>query len=161
LYELITGHRPFVGQTLHHTIVAITDAEPPPIARDVQGAPAALQEIINRALSKDRERRYQTARALLADIQTLKGELAADTRIQRIGTEPAQNVTTTDDQTTLAGTQSAVINNEGARDKVTGAVLSLARLKRRQLIAAVGIIILAAAAAYFYFGRGFTSLRPA
>src|SRR6266540_1323349 len=46
LYELITGRRPFGGETWHHTIVAITDAEPAPIARDAQGAPAALQEII-------------------------------------------------------------------------------------------------------------------
>src|SRR5215475_2076738 len=97
-YELITGHRPFGGKTWHHTIVAITDAEPPPIASDTQGAPAALQEIINRALSKNREQRYQTARALLADLETLKGGLAADTRIQRAGTESSQEVTTTDEQ---------------------------------------------------------------
>src|SRR5262245_11495322 len=161
LYELITGHRPFGGKTWHHTIVAITDAEPPPITSDMQGAPAALQEIIYRVLSKDREQRYQTARALLADIRTLQGELAADTRIQRIGTEHAQNVTTTDEQITRSGTQSAVINDEGARDKVTGAVWSFAGAKRRQLIAAVGIIILAAVAAYFYFGRGFSAARPA
>src|SRR5215813_6705446 len=161
LYELVTGHRPFGGKTWHHTIVAITDAEPPPITSDMQGAPAALQEIIYRVLSKDREQRYQTARALLADIQTLQGELAADTRIQRIGIEHAQNVTTTDEQITRSGTQSAVINDEGARDKVTGAVLSLAGLTRRPLIAAVGIIILAAVAAYFYFGRGFSAARPA
>src|SRR5215510_10604209 len=126
LYELITGHRPFDGTTWYHTIVAITDAEPPPIISDMQGAPAALQEIINRVLSKDREQRYQTARALLADIQTLQGELAADTRIQRIGIEHAQNVTTTDERITRSGTQSAVINDEGARDKVTGAVWSFA-----------------------------------
>ncbi|MGH9752393.1 MAG: serine/threonine-protein kinase, partial [Blastocatellia bacterium] len=97
LYELITGRRPFGGETWHHTMVAITDAEPPPIARHAQGAPAALQEIIDRLLSKDRERRYQNARALLADLETLQGELAANTRIQRIGTERAQNATATDE----------------------------------------------------------------
>ncbi|MCI0387798.1 MAG: protein kinase [Acidobacteria bacterium] len=161
LYELITGHRPFGGETWHHTIVAITDAEPPPIARDVQGAPAALQGIINRVLSKNREQRYQTARALLADLETLQGELAADTRIQRISTERARNVTTGAEQITRMATRSAVIADDGANDKVMGAALLLARLKRRQLIAAVGIIFLAAAAAYFYFGRGFSPGWPA
>src|SRR5262245_56074760 len=161
LYELITGHRPFGGKTWHHTIVAITDAEPPPIASDTQGAPAALQEIINRALSKNREQRYQTARALLADLETLKGGLAADTRIQRAGTESSQEVTTTDEQISRMATLSVVIANQGARDKVMGAASPLAGLKRRRLIAAVGIIILAAAAAYFYFGRGFSPGRPA
>src|SRR5262249_45881179 len=125
LYELITGHRPFGGETWHHTIVAITDAEPPPITSHVQGAPAALQEIINRVLSKDREERYQTARALLADLETLQGKLASDTRIQRIRTERARN-RTTDEQTTRMSTQAAVITNEGAGGKVTGAVSRLA-----------------------------------
>jgi eukaryotic-like serine/threonine-protein kinase len=159
LYELITGRRPFGGETWHHTIVAITDAEPPPIARNVQGAPAALQEIIDRALAKDREQRYQTARALLADVQTLRGELAADTRIQRIVTERAQNAAKPDEQATRAETQAAVINDESARYKAMGAVLSFARLKRRQLIAA--IVILATSAAYFYFGWGVSPGRPA
>jgi eukaryotic-like serine/threonine-protein kinase len=159
LYELITGRRPFGGETWHHTIVAITDAEPPPIARDVQGAPAALQEIIDRALAKDRERRYQTARALLTDVQTLQGELAADARIQRIRTELAQDATKIEEQITRGETRAAMNNDGNVRDKVIGAVLSLARFKRRRLIAAV--VILAAVAAYFLFGRGAGPGRPA
>jgi serine/threonine protein kinase/predicted Zn-dependent protease len=161
LYELITGRRPFGGETWHHTIVAITDAEPAPIARHVQGAPAALQEIIDRLLSKDRERRYQTARELRTDLETLLSKLASDTRFQRIEAERSQNVTTTSEQITRMATRSAVINDEGVRDKVIGAVLPLARLKRRRLIAAVAIVILATAAAYFYLGRGFSLGRPA
>ncbi|MCI0389930.1 MAG: protein kinase [Acidobacteria bacterium] len=161
LYELITGHRPFVGETWHHTIVAITDAEPPPIARDVQGAPAALQEIISHVLAKNCEQRYQTARELLADLETLQGELAANTRIERIGTERAQNVTATNKQMTRAANQAALITDAGARDKVTGAVSLVTRLKRRQYIAAIAIVILAAAAAYFYFGSRLNPSRPA
>ncbi|HEX5083174.1 MAG TPA: serine/threonine-protein kinase, partial [Blastocatellia bacterium] len=137
LYELITGRRPFGGETWHHTIVAITDSEPPPISRDAQGAPAALQEIIDRALSKNREQRYQNARALLADLETLQGELAANTRIQRVGTGRAQNATATDELITRMA-----INDESARDKVGPAVLPPGRLERRRLIASVAIIIL-------------------
>src|SRR5262245_9070150 len=159
LYELIPGRRPFGGETWHHTIVAITDAEPPPIARNAQGAPAALQEIIDRALAKDRERRYQTARALLADAQTLRGELAADARIQLIRTERAQDATKIEEQITRGETQAALTNDESVRDKVIGAVLSLARFKRRRLIAAV--VILAAVAAYCLFGLGVGPGRPA
>ena len=159
LYELITRRRPFGGETWHHTIVAITDAEPPPIARDVRGAPAALQEIIDRTLAKDRERRYQTARELLTAVQTLQGELAADARIQRIRTERAQDATKIEEQITRTETQAATTNDESVRDKVIGAVLSLARFKRRRLIAAV--VILAAVAAYFLFVRGAGPGRPA
>ncbi len=161
LYELITGHRPFRGETWHHTMVAITDAEPLPIARDVQGAPAALQEIISRVLAKNREQRYQTARALLSDLETLQGELASDTRIQRVGTEHAQNVTTISGQPIKMATRRAAITDKSARDKVTGTLLLFTWLKRRRLIAAIAIMILAAAAAYFYFGRGLSPSRPA
>src|SRR5262245_14780288 len=161
LYELITGRRPFGGETWHHTIVAITDAEPPPIARDVQGAPAALQEIIDRALAKDREQRYQTARAPLADAQTLRGELASDTRIQRIKNKRGQNLMTGEEPISRMETRSSVMTGEGARHKVMGAVLLFARFKRRQLITAVGILILAAAGAYLYFGREFSPGRSA
>jgi eukaryotic-like serine/threonine-protein kinase len=160
LYELITGHRPFGGETWHHTVVAITDVEPPPIARYAQDAPAALQEIIDRLLSKNRERRYQTARDLLTDLETLQGELAANTRIQRIEAERAQNAAATDEQMTRSATQAALLKDEGARDKAAPAVLPLARTKRRKIIAAVAII-LAVAAAYFYFGRGYGLNRPA
>src|SRR5262249_56270877 len=93
-------------------MVAITAAEPPPIARNVQGAPAALQEIIDRALAKDRERRYQTARALLTDVQTLQGELAADARIQLIRTERAQDATKIEEQITPGETQPALPTDE-------------------------------------------------
>jgi serine/threonine protein kinase/predicted Zn-dependent protease len=161
LYELITGNRPFGGETWHHTVVAITDAEPPPIARDVRGAPAALQEIINRVLAKNREQRYQTARALLVELETLRGGLAADARIQRIGTERAQKARTFNGQPPGVTTQVGVTTDEGARVKVTGAVLLFIRLKRRQLTVAIAIMMLATAAAYFYFSRGLSPDRQA
>src|SRR5262249_42784811 len=73
----------------------------------------------------------------------------------------SQNVTTTGEQITRIATRSAVINDEGVRDKVIGAVFTLARLKRRRIIAAGAIVILATAAAYFCLGRGFSLGRPA
>ena len=82
LYELVTGERPFRGETWHHTMVAITDSEPPPIAAHVQNAPAALQQIISRALAKNCEQRYQTASALLIDLQTLQHVLATTVSVE-------------------------------------------------------------------------------
>ena len=87
LYELTTGKKPFAGETWHHTMVAITDAEPSPISELVEGAPTALQEIISHALAKNREQRYQTAGELLAELETLQGELTANTRINRVETQ--------------------------------------------------------------------------
>ncbi|HEY8458741.1 MAG TPA: protein kinase, partial [Blastocatellia bacterium] len=160
LYELITGRRPFGGETWHHTIVAITDSEPPPIARDAQGAPAALQEIIDRLLSKDRERRYQTARELLADLETLRSKLTADARIRRIKAEGSQHATATGGRTDRTADRPSAVNDEDARVKTMNAASPPARIKQRRVMAAAAIIILAAAAAYFSFGRGFSPGRP-
>src|SRR5215510_524452 len=130
LYELITGNRPFAGETWHHTIVAITDSEPPPIASKVQGAPGNLQKIINRALAKNREQRYQTMRAFLSDLETLQAEVAADARIQPIGTERAQKTMAINAQIAGQTTQAVVITDKGAHDKETAPVSLLTRLTR-------------------------------
>ena len=158
LYELITGNQPFCGKTWHHTMVAITDAEPPPIARYVEGTPAALQEIINSALTKDREQRCQTAGELMGDLKALQGELASDARIQRIETERAQKPTSISGQMTVPV---RVSTDERERDKVTGKVSLLTWLKGRQIAVAIAIIVLTVAASFLYFARGWSPGRPA
>ncbi len=161
VYELITGHQPFGGETWHHTMVAITDAEPPPIARDVQDAPPALQEIVSRVLAKNCEQRYQTARSLLADLETLQAELAANAHIERIGAERAKANQISEQTTAVLAGRVIVVSDEAASDKVESAVLLPAHMKRHKLTAAIAIIMLATAAAYFYFGRSLSSNQPA
>jgi serine/threonine protein kinase/tetratricopeptide (TPR) repeat protein len=153
LYELITGHRPFIGKTWHHTMVAITDVEPAPIERFVKGAAAGLQQMLSRAMAKDREKRYQTARELLADLEKLQDELAGDTRIQRVG-RTRRPVRITEQTMAMGGGHSAAITDEGPGRNVTGAISLLTKLNRHKRAAAIAVVI-AAAATYFYFGRGF------
>jgi len=57
LYELITGQRPFGGETPSHIIVAILEKEPLPLTRAAPGVPAELERIVTKALVKDREAR--------------------------------------------------------------------------------------------------------
>jgi serine/threonine protein kinase/tetratricopeptide (TPR) repeat protein len=162
LYELITGNRPFGGETWHHTMVAITDADPPPIACSAPGAPAALQKIIDRALAKKREERYQTARALLADLESVRFDLAADIRIHRIKSERPQVMATTDGHIYSMVTRVAETCIKGAHAKMKDAVLLLRGRTRNRIIVARAIMILATvAAAYLYFGPELIPNRPA
>lgn len=69
LCEMITGSAPFVGATSQETIEAILEHEPPPLP---PVAPTELAQIVRRALCKNRDDRYQTARALLADLTRLQ-----------------------------------------------------------------------------------------
>src|SRR5438132_4776762 len=57
LYEMVTGHQPFVGDTPMDVMTSILESEPPPLTRHVAHAPAELQQITSKTLRKDREAR--------------------------------------------------------------------------------------------------------
>ena len=82
LYEMATGQRPFGGDTSISIISSIIKDTPTSITELRPGVPRDLGRIVRRALLKDPERRYQTAKDLRSDLEELRaslesGELAA------------------------------------------------------------------------------------
>jgi len=74
LYEMATGRMAFSGNTSAVIFEAILNRAPVPATRLNAEVPAELEEIINRALEKDRHARYQTAASLKADLLRLERE---------------------------------------------------------------------------------------
>ncbi|MGA7914796.1 MAG: protein kinase [Candidatus Acidiferrales bacterium] len=72
LYEMATGALPFRGDTSGVIFDAILNREPAAPVRLNPDLPAKLEEIINRALEKDRNLRYQHASDLRAELQRMK-----------------------------------------------------------------------------------------
>ena len=83
LYEMLTGHLPFAGDTMNDAIAAILTKEPPPLARYVSDVPTELQRIVRKALTKERDGRYQTARDLMIDLKTLRRDLDLHGELER------------------------------------------------------------------------------
>lgn len=72
LYELLAGRNPFAGATTGDCIASILGREPAPLSHHCADAPEALQAIVKRSLTKEREDRYQTIGEMLADLRRLK-----------------------------------------------------------------------------------------
>ncbi|HEY3449712.1 MAG TPA: protein kinase [Myxococcales bacterium] len=68
LYELLTGHPPFLGTTALATLGLVSREPLTPVRAREPGAPAELSAIAEKALSKRRDERYQTAAEVAADV---------------------------------------------------------------------------------------------
>jgi serine/threonine-protein kinase len=74
LYEMLTGRTPFLGDNLLDVITAIATKDAQPPSQLVPGISPDLERIVLKALVKNRDERYQSARELLADLRTLREE---------------------------------------------------------------------------------------
>ena len=77
LYEMATGGAPFSGETPAALFAELLKDEPPPVRELNPGLPAKLEQIIGKALKKDREARYQSAEKLLADLRLASSDVSS------------------------------------------------------------------------------------
>ena len=75
LYEMLAGSPPFEGDTPSDCIAAVLKTEPPPLALAAPQLPVRLEEIVRKALRKNKEKRYQSVEEMLADLRAVKAAL--------------------------------------------------------------------------------------
>ena len=88
LYEMVTGHAPFTGDTPKEVMSSILEKEPPLLTHYIAHAPAELQQIISKTLRKDREERYHSAHDLIEALKELRHKLEVEADLARAAAAP-------------------------------------------------------------------------
>ncbi len=92
LYECLTGRRPFHASNYNALLMQILTTEPRP-AREVRPAvPEGFEQVVARAMARDREKRYQSATEFQRDVQLLR-DPGTMRRMPSVAPEPVPLVT--------------------------------------------------------------------
>jgi eukaryotic-like serine/threonine-protein kinase len=150
LYEMSTGSLPFRGETSAAMFDSILHKAPTAPVRLNPELPAKLEDIINKALEKDRNLRYQHASDIRTDLQRLKRDTDSSRSAIAAIAEP---VTSAGVVVTTPPTGTAVVS-QTAQSGTSVAAPSLRKKSKRWLpIAVVVIVALIWSAIFFYMHR--------
>ena len=158
LYEMLARKVPFTGETVNHIIVSILEKEPL-LLTDV---PGELQRIVRKALTKDVDMRYQSARDLLIDLKNLRRDLDIQGEIER-SVVPNREVSTqsvSESQTQFynAGPAGAmksgsVAPTQNIQPSTSSLEYAVTQAKSHKLVTAIiGVVLLGIISAVAYFG---------
>ncbi|TNF76992.1 MAG: serine/threonine protein kinase [Acidobacteria bacterium] len=164
LYEMVTGRQAFTGAGSVAIFDAILHKTPVPVARANPEVPPDLEQVIDKALEKDRNLRYQTAGDLAADLRRLARDtdtghpLAPSTAsIPVAAAQPAAPAPT--DPSTAAATPPPPAT---APESTSGSAISASKIEAidragarhwKGIAAAILVVGVLAVAATWYFGR--------
>jgi serine/threonine protein kinase/tetratricopeptide (TPR) repeat protein len=92
MYEMLTGHLPFIAEGEQPLLEAIIHQEPQPLESLRTGVPAPLAAIVARCLRKWADERYQRAGDLIADLKSVRRALTSATVSTLPGAPPISSV---------------------------------------------------------------------
>lgn len=83
-YEFLTGELPFDAPETPSVILKILNEQPPPLTKYIQNYPPELEEVVAKALAKDREERYATAEDFAFDLSRIQESLKKEMVVEYV-----------------------------------------------------------------------------
>ena len=168
LYEMVAGRLPFEGATTTDVLTMILHREPPSLLLYRKDVPAELERIVEKALTKEKEERYQLAKDLGLDLKRLKQRLEMEAELERSITpeeearQASGRLSVGRREPAISGTTQAAAAaptaEASAAHTVSSAEYVVGEIKRHKrgalLVLATLLIAVAATFAYNYFARG-------
>ena len=149
IYEMVAGRTPFEGETSTDVIVAITQKEPPPLARFAPNVPPELDWIVMKALRKDRDERYQTIKELITDLRRLKQRLEFESELER-SSAPGSFSGARLSETATAPQRAMPTIEKSHVSSAEYIVTGIKRHKIAAVIVALALVVTTASAFYLY-----------
>ncbi len=147
IYEMLAGKPPFEGGNAIETIGSILNKEPVSLSRQTPEVPHEIERIINKALRKDREERYQTAKDLLIDLKDVRQDLEFQNKLERTAAPDREEAKT---QVFDATTSDIAPHTTSSAEYI---INSLKHHKRLALLGLVPLLIASIALSFFFFNR--------
>ena len=153
IYEMVARRLPYEGATKTEILASIlSDKAVPPLARYSREAPYDLERIVEKALAKERDQRYQSAKDLLIDLRQLKKRLEVDAELER--TTADRSIAPTSDGMSIGAKTAPPL--PAAQTQPTSSaeyIVNQVKLHKRGALITLGLLIVAALAvgAMWYF----------
>jgi serine/threonine protein kinase len=146
LYEMLAGQMPFVGEKAQDVNASILKDESLPLAAEI---PDRLKWLVKKALRKDREDRYQTAREMCSDLLDL---LEQETETQKIERSAQANVRGMIAENSQASAREVKIGGEFAARSTSSAEYIISKIKPHKRGALIALMTLLVTMAGMVFG---------
>ncbi len=155
IYEMIHGRAPFNGETHRQIVTAILENEVPKLETETV-VPDELNQILTKALSKDRAKRYENASAMANELKSLQGELEVRARLE-LKNNGQNDAARRIGLTTLPHLPTVTTGSRYAR-RNTNKYLQL--IRHHKILAGIALILFASTMGWLYIAKDRNEVSP-